>query len=75
MAWSKVTDKNGTRYTAFVSDIEAYMVGLRLYPRCPVCKVRLTRSIWFYGKRVAEEPEALYDYIHECGARLILFND
>lgn len=72
MSWTKTKD---SRFAAFVSDIEAYMVGTRKYPRCPVCRDYLTKFIFKFPIQVGDEPEGAYKYTHKCGARLILFND
>ncbi|MCK5138809.1 MAG: hypothetical protein KAQ85_03110 [Thermodesulfovibrionia bacterium] len=76
MSWLNSKSYEGeVIYSAFVSDIEAYMVGTRKYPRCPKCREYLTKFIFQYPRKVGEEPNAIYDYKHKCGAKLTLLND
>ena len=76
MGWSKVADKNGTRYSTFLSDIEAYRQKTKKYIRCPKCRKYLIKhNLCTKPVRVGEEPEAVFRSEHRCGAVLIVFND
>lgn len=75
MSWARIRDSKGERFVAMASDIEAYMVARQLYPKCPICRNYLTREIFTFPRQVGDEPEAVYDFVHSCGAVLLIYND
>jgi hypothetical protein len=77
MSWLHAEDCNkNSYYSAFASDIEAYKNKSGEGPHCPVCKEVLKMSFIFkYPVAVGEETHAKFENTHNCGAKIVVFND
>ncbi len=63
-------------YSTFASDVESYVKTTGQGPRCPVCRKELKASFIFENAiRVGDEPMAMFENTHVCGAKLKIFND
>lgn len=68
--------KSDNIYSAFASDVESYVNTTGEGPRCPVCRKELKASFIFENAvRIGEEPMAKFENTHNCGAKIVVFND
>ncbi len=71
MSWMK----SDNIYSAFASDIDSFSDTNNHGPRCPVCrKVMSVRALYSKPVREGEEPMARFEYKHDCGAEIVIFN-